>query len=143
MVYGQYCKPGEMKNLILSAVATALVFVIGCEKNNDRKYDNTLPGTWKEYQSFISPGAGGEWKNVNGITITLNTDFTYTTSDESSAWGKSGRLNDITDSSFTIMSNTIGFNYPRYCRYTIKDGVFEVWYQCIEGCGSRFKKINQ
>lgn len=132
-----------MKNLILSAVATALVLVFGCEKNNDRKFDNTLSGTWKEYQSFISPGAGGEWKNVNGVTVTLNTDSTYTTSDEFSAWGKSGRIADVTDSSFLIRSNSNNFISPRYCRYTLKDGVFEVWYQCIEGCGSRFRKISE
>ncbi|MBI2729743.1 MAG: hypothetical protein HYX40_03165 [Sphingobacteriales bacterium] len=136
-------KDRKMKNLFLSAVATALVFVIGCEKNNDRKYDNTLPGTWKEYQSFMSPGNGGAWNNINGVTIILNSDSTYATSYEVSNWGKSGRIADVTDSSFTIISNTIGFNYPRYCRYTIKDGVFEVWYQCFEGCGSRFRKIGE
>ncbi|MBI1780831.1 MAG: hypothetical protein HYR66_05620 [Sphingobacteriales bacterium] len=131
-----------MRNLILPAVATLLVLIISCKKNNDKTYDNTLQGTWKEYQSYVSPGAGGEWKNVNGITVTLNTDSTYTSTDEYSAWGKSGKLTELTDSSFIINVNSNSFIYPRHCRYTIKDGVFEVWYNCIEGCGSRFRKNN-
>jgi hypothetical protein len=131
-----------MKNIFLMAVATVFVFAVGCEKNTENKnYDNTLPGTWKEYQSFISPGAGGEWKNVNGITIILKSDSTYVTDNENSAWGKSGRIANVTDSSFSIMSNSTNFISPRNCRYTIKDGVFEVWYNCIEGCGSRFGKV--
>lgn len=136
----QLFKRSDMRNLILPAVATIIVLSIGCRKSSDRVYDNTLPGTWKEYQSYVSIGAGGNWRNVNGITVTINADSTYTSTDEFSSWGKSGWITNVTDSSFFINVNTTGFSPRRYCRYTIKNGVFEAWYMCVEGCGSRFRK---
>ncbi|MGE5107806.1 MAG: hypothetical protein ACM3H8_09695 [Sphingobacteriales bacterium] len=127
-----------MKNIIISAVATVLLLIIGCKKNSTKEFDNTLPGAWKEYQYFMSPGAGGEWEPGNGLIVTLNKDLSYTTNNEQSFWGKSGKINNLTDSTFTI--NPPFFNGPATLRYTVKDGVFEVWYICIEGCGSRFRK---
>ena len=130
-----------MKQLIFSTFTAANIFLItGCEKNssNSKEYDNTLPGIWKEFQYFISPGAGGEWKAGNGLVVNINSDFTYTSNKENSFWGKTGKIENITDSSFTV--NPPFFNGPAIVRYTVKDGVFEVWYICIEGCASRFKK---
>jgi hypothetical protein len=129
-----------MKNIFLMAVATVFVFAVGCEKNTENKnYDNTLPGTWKEFQYLADPGDGsGKWQSGNGLTVQVNNDLTYVTNNENSFWGKSGKITVLSDSTFTL--NRPQTNSEIELRYKFIDGVMEVHYLCIEPCGSRFRK---
>jgi hypothetical protein len=121
----------------------ALLFLLlfsSCTKNNSTQVDNSFTGKWNEYENYISPGTLWQWEKANNITIEINSDLTYTSNNENYFWGKSGRIENLTDSTFLLISPV--FNSSLTCNYKIKNGVLEVWYPCIEGCGSRFKKQN-
>jgi hypothetical protein len=122
---------------------TFLLFMfafISCEKNENTAPENSFTGNWTEFENYISPGTIWKWEKANNITLQINSDLTYTSNNDSYFWGKSGSIETLTDSSFVLKSPV--FNSSRTCNYKIKDGVLEVWYPCIEGCGSRFKKVN-
>ncbi len=130
-----------MKHLILSAVATVVVLVAGCEKNTSKEMNRSLAGTWKEFQYLADPGDGsGTWQNGNGLTLTINEDLTYSTDKDFSFWGNSGKITLLSDSTFTINRPLSGADLP--LNFKLKDGVLEVHYLCIEPCGSRFRKID-
>lgn len=129
-----------MKHLILSAFAAAIVLITGCEKNNANE-DNTLPGTWKEFQYLADPGDGsGKWQSGNGLIVQVNNDLTYTTNNENSFWGKSGKITVLSDSAFKLIRPQTNSEIQLY--YKLSNGVLEVHYLCIEPCGSRFRKEN-
>lgn len=127
----------KMKQLLIASFAFLLL--IGCKKDNSTTvYDNKLPGTWKEFEYFLSPGAGGAWQQGNGLIVTINTDFSYNTNNENSFWGKTGKITILTDSTLSLKRSSV--NSEILLPYKIQDGVFEIWYLCFEGCGSRFRK---
>lgn len=126
-----------MKPFLL-AIAVILL-LSSCDKNNKTTANASLPGVWKEYEYLIDPGNGsGTWQPKAGFIIQINKDFTYITNSDNTFWGRSGTLADVTENSFSIKPPYA--NYRVTYQYQFKEGVLEVWYMCIEGCGSRFKK---
>lgn len=111
---------------------------LSCNKTNNPETENSLTGKWTEFENYISPGTAWYWQPANNITIDIKNNLTYTSNNDNYFWGKSGSIENLTDSSFVLKSPV--FNNSRTCYYKIKNGVLEVWYPCIEGCGSRFRK---
>jgi hypothetical protein len=120
-----------------------LVSLLACSKRNRVEYDkDSIFGNWKEYEAYVDPGDGsGTFHAFDGIQLTINPDSTYSCSPETSyAWGKNGRITRINDSTLHIYSNQSTTAFP--ARFRLSNDLFEIYYFCIEGCGSRFKRIN-
>jgi hypothetical protein len=109
-----------------------------CNKNSLTETDNTITGKWSEYENYISPGTPWYWQSSNNIEIQIKSDLSYTSNNDNYFWGRNGKIETLTDSTFLLKSPV--FTSSRTCYYNVKDGVLEVWYPCIEGCGSRFKR---
>ncbi|MBX9784641.1 MAG: hypothetical protein K2X48_15230 [Chitinophagaceae bacterium] len=117
-----------------------LVVFISCNKNENPQSDNSFAGKWIEFENYISPGTAWYWQPAKNVTVQINSNLSYTSDNDSYFWGRSGKIENLTDSTFLLRSPA--FASPLNCNYKLEDGVLEVWYPCIEGCGSRFRKIN-
>jgi hypothetical protein len=131
----------EIKIRFMKQVSLLFILVafISCAKTENAEPENSLFGKWSEYENYISPGTAWHWQPASNITIEIKSNLTYTTSNDNYFWGKSGTIENLTDSSFVLKSPAL--NREQKCSYKFKDGILEIWYfGCIEGCGSRFKR---
>ncbi len=103
----------------------------------------TIVQQWKETERYQSPGSLTDWKKVdNGAVLIIHADSTYTMQPSHFALGSKGRFSRLTDSTLTVKDSD-GSGGSRFY-FTLKTpGVFEIWYGCIEGCGSRFQQFVQ
>ena len=129
-----------MKKITILVFITAFIACEKAETNEPFITDNSLFGKWVEYENYISPGTAWNWNAANNITVTLKPDLTYTSNNDNYFWGTNGSIENLTDSTFSLKSPL--YNSGLKCYYKINNGVLEVWYPCIEGCGSRFKKVS-
>jgi hypothetical protein len=129
-----------MKSAIKLFSIVLLFLFAACDKENVKLDTNSLPGTWKISESFISNGGKGEWtKNKSNVVLEFKAD-----------------------------GSLAGNAYPDYVSYSVKDGTTIVFMKkdkteqnyvyklndgmltmspsgpimCIEGCADRFRKIN-
>lgn len=118
------------------------IAVFACSKDNAEEEEygpGSLIGIWKEYEAYMDPGDGsGTFQPVNGITLTINSDRTYTTSPNHYAWGGSGRIQLYNDSTVQFVRSASDPLF--YATFRFKADKMEVYYMCIEGCGSKFKR---
>jgi hypothetical protein len=132
-----------MKAYLISALAALLL--LACSKKEAKVYDpGSLFGDWKEYEAYADPGDGsGAFHTVaNGIRLTINPDSSYHCAPEHYAWGTSGRISMVNDSVFNI-SRDQWISSGTWQAFLRKyDNILEIHYSCIEGCGSRFKRVN-
>ncbi len=123
-------------------VAFMILAFTACNKNNGVDEfidsDTTIIGKWSEYENYISPGTAWYWQSSNNIVVQVNSDLSYASNNDNYFWGRNGKIENLTDSTFVLKSPV--FASAVNCNYKLKDGVLEVWYPCIEGCGSRFKR---
>lgn len=124
-------------------VATALVFItfFACTKDNKDFGTASIFGEWKEFESYMDPGDGsGTYQPVEGILLSIKSDSTYTCSAQHYAWGSNGKISLVNDSTISINSNQSTTDF--HAIFNKQNGILEVRYFCIEGCGSKFKKQN-
>lgn len=129
-----------MKSYFISVLAALLL--LACSKKEAKVYDSgSLFGDWKEYEAYADPGDGsGTFHTVtNGIRLTINADSSYHCAPEHYAWGTSGTITMLNDSTFRVSEDqgTSGTWLATLRKY---DNILEIHYSCIEGCGSRFKR---
>lgn len=133
-----------MKKLSLLLLLT--IFMVSCaseDKTLEFTEDNLI-GTWKLVESYADPGDGsGTYQPVaNGYTFSLNNDGTFT----------SERIPECEFGTYRIESARLFFMYdcPEYTETFEDIAKFEGSRlvtsplspsACIEGCGSKFKKI--
>jgi hypothetical protein len=130
-----------MKAYFISALAALLL--LACSKKEAKVHDSgALFGDWKEYEAYADPGDGsGTFHAVDGIGLTMHDDSSYSCAPEHYAWGTSGRISMLNDSTFRVTGDqgTPGTWLATLRKY---DNILEIHYSCIEGCGSRFKRVN-
>ena len=141
-----------MKNALLILLT---LFLANCTSDDSKPkdLDERLLGKWKLIEQLADPGDG------SGTFIPVNSDRTI----EFFGNGKVttngalcymsievGAKNSGTYKSFEVTSSSDGEIIPNNCDfnfvepkvlYKIEGSTLILWYQCIEGCGQRFKKI--
>lgn len=130
-----------MKVYFISALAALLL--LSCSKKEEAKvYDpGSLLGEWKEYEAYADPGDGsGTFHAVDGVSLAINPDSSYYCSPEHYVWGKSGKITMSNDSTIGIISDQRNSDVL-LATLRRHDDILEIQYICIEGCGSRFKRV--
>lgn len=130
-----------MKSYIVLLFSCAVL--LACSKNETEEsvYAGSLIGNWKEYEAYSDPGDGsGSFHEVDGIILTIKPDSTYTTSAEHFVWGRAGKISLLNDSTINIV-NASQPSRPFPAIFSPTNAGIQFSYFCIEGCGSRFRKI--
>jgi hypothetical protein len=128
-----------MKAVVICVVAGLILSA--CSKTGKKEDGTSIIGNWKEYESYMDPGDGsGSFQAVDGITLQINADSTYTAGNGHFAWGTSGRISLLNDSTINIRSSQSTYDFRAI--FKRNGDVLQLNYFCIEGCGSRFRKIN-
>jgi hypothetical protein len=138
------------------------VLALCCNKRNNHNLENNEPdpnpdsritGKWKYTENYVSPGTIWHWEKVeNGVTLTINEDYTYKVSGDVNAaqWpfraiGDQGKLGVNTKNNWELnatyfvkqgTTDSVFFHPIRVNKDTLELAGF-----CFEGCIYRFRKI--
>jgi hypothetical protein len=120
--------------------AILLVFVFAaCDKEDVKLDTNSIPGTWKLRESYISNGAEGNWEKSKADLVV---EFKADSSLAGNAYPEYVTYK-VKDASTIVLfkKDNTAQNYT----YALKDGTLSMSPSgpifCIEGCGQRFYKI--
>lgn len=131
-----------MKNYVLLLAAALL---LSCNKDKISP-DNELIGTWKLIEVLADPGDGsGTFYPVNSEkTITFKTTGEITSN--GSLCDMSTDANKSTKGTFSPENYTFrsdDCNNPEYVfNFLIEDNHLIIIYPCIEGCRTKYSKVN-
>ena len=128
---------------IFSFLVIALL-VLSC--SSDDLDTSNVVGTWKLAQVLADPGDGsGTFVNVeSNKTIIFLSDGTFSSNGNLCFFGSLTTV--TTEGVFSAEDEVI---YPTTCEnfariglnYKIENGALTVYYQCIEACAEKYKKI--
>ena len=128
-----------MKSLLKRCLVTLVIFTVSCKKDS---LINSLNGTWKQTEYYMSIGGPGSWKQVDkksNYYVQINKDGTLAGNSYSDY--KTYTIKDSTIVTFYKPDGTFENYY-----YTITNNVLTLSPAgpiiCIEGCGNRFTKIS-
>lgn len=132
-------------NLILVLFIGCLLFS-SCQKNEDEiPYSSSIIGKWKLIATYADPGDGsGKFRDVNSNKI-LEFDSTQVQTNTGSF------CNTESNVSYTLSEIEYQGNIDKKLKfgscdatysYTIVNNMLTIYFNCIEGCGERYKRIN-
>lgn len=128
-----------MKTSIQAFSIILLFLFAACDKEAVKLDSNSLPGTWKLRESYMSDGGKGKWKKS---TADIVVEFKADGKLAGNAYPDYVSYN-IKDAATIVLlkKDSTEQNYA----YELKNGILSMNPSgpiiCIEGCGSRFYKI--
>jgi hypothetical protein len=139
-----------MKNIVLILMTVSL-FNCTSDNSSPKVMNTALLGKWKLMAQLVDPGDGsGVFNSVtsdrvveffNNGTVTANGELCYMSIEVGN--NHSGTFMEVSGSTFSdgeITPNDCS-NPQTKVFYKIEDENLILWYQCIEGCGQKFKKL--
>lgn len=131
----------KRKAIWLAAIVIALV---SCSKDNSEPA-NSIVGKWRQTEVFSSPGGPGQWQPYNnGLILTIHSDSTYTSTQQTSElhyFSTPGRIWKYPTDSTVTFRNGLG-DFRIRPQLTDHGKTMILWvFSCIEGCGDKFVRI--
>ena len=117
------------------------------------KYSGGIVGKWKLVEVYADPGDGsGKFRKIDSKkTITFTNDGKVKTTNGELCM-ISAASTESQSSFYTLINNTdpLANSVPQMkiekCQstlnYSIQNDVLTIYYQCIEGCGEKFERVN-
>lgn len=141
-----------MKQILF--ILIAMFSLVACDKTNQTletvpNPDNSIFGTWKYTENYISPGSLWHWETVdNGAIFTINADSNYTVTNNAHSWPFAGTLPQGKigtalwhGSKSTYLLKEASTDTSFFWPLRVNKDTLELAKFCIEGCIFRFRKI--
>ncbi len=142
-----------MKKLLITILT--LVF-LSCSSDDTKPSNEVdLVGKWQLIEQYLDPGDGsGDFQPIDSeriieffsdSTVVINGELCFMSSEVGTKETGSYMLNTDSNNDFQydgeILPNTCSSRSAKVYFDLPVSGNLILWYQCIEGCGQKFKKI--
>jgi hypothetical protein len=142
-----------MKNYL---IIVWLLVVSSCSSDdNNPQVESDIIGKWKLIEQYLDPGDGsGDFQAINSDrvveflsdgTVQVNGILCFMSSEVGDKESGTYQFTDDADTQLDgeIIPNTCSSRSAKVYFELQNDGNLILWYQCIEGCGQKFKKISE
>lgn len=133
-----------------------LLILTGCSSDDNKTTDETgLLGKWQLIEQYLDPGDGsGDFQPINSNrtieffsngTVEINGELCFLSSEVGDKETGTYMITSSNEADTTydgeIIPNTCSSRSAKVYFDLPISGDLILWYQCIEGCGQKFKKI--